>query len=79
MPYNRTNIFNDKLSQSKNSFLVAGKYRTNPKSHIPGGSHVKVVYTDGSSRIYDKIKNAEAYISHLLRYSGDDIAEAFEM
>lgn len=79
MSYNRTNIFNNQLLKTENSFIVDNKYRTNPKSHIPGGGYVKVVYKDGTSRIYNKIKNIEAYISYILRYSNDDIAEAFEL
>ena len=61
MSYNRTNLFNDQISKSSNSFIVGDKYRTNPLSHKPGGSTVKVFYEGGKSRIYDKIKNVEAY------------------
>lgn len=78
MSYNRTNIFNDQLSISKNSFRVARKWRTNPLSQTPGGFFVKVVYKDGSSRIYDNVKNVEAYITYIIRNSEDDILEVAE-
>ena len=71
MSYNRTNTFEKQVSNSKNSYLVAEEYRTNPMSRTFGGSLVKVEYTDGSSRIYDNIKNTTAYI-RMIRRSNDD-------
>lgn len=41
---------------------VAREYRTNPLSHIPGGSDVVVEYHDGRVFGYDWIKNPPAYI-----------------
>lgn len=61
MSYNRTNTFNDQISKSNNSFIVNDEYRTNSLSLQPGGTTVKVHYENGKSRIYDKIKNVEAY------------------
>lgn len=41
---------------------VQDQHRTNELSFQPGGSEVKIVYDDGKSLIYDKIKNTGAYI-----------------
>ena len=70
MSYNRTSIFNELATEAKNSFMVGDDFRTNPLSHRPGGSTVKVTYDNGSSRIYDKVKNVEAYICKIR--SGND-------
>ena len=48
-----------------NSIKVGDSYRTNPLSLKPGGSTVTVYYSDGSSRIYDKIKYTRRYIGSL--------------
>jgi len=79
MSYNRTNIFGRQISDAKDSFIVAEEYRTNPESRVPGGSHVKVEYKNGSSRIYNNIKNTEAYIHRILSYANDDILDVYEM
>jgi hypothetical protein len=42
---------------------VAREYRTNPLSHIPGGSDVVVEYHDGRAFGYDWIKKPSVYIS----------------
>lgn len=47
------------------NFFVGSEYRTNPKSLIPGGYDVKVYYSDKPARVYDKIKNPEAYIERI--------------
>lgn len=65
MSYNRNAVFNNLVKESKNSFVVEDEYRTNPLSHQPGGCTIKVKYNDGSVRIYDKIKNIDAYTSRL--------------
>ena len=74
--YNRSNAFNSLVKNTDNSFKVGDSYRTNSLSKRPGGSSVKAVYADGSSRIYDKIKNTDAYIYHLLNRSNDDVVSA---
>jgi hypothetical protein len=74
--YNRSNAFNSLLKKSSNTFRVGDSYRTNSLSNKPGGVSVKAVFADGTSRIYDKIKNSDAYINHLLNYSNDDIVSA---
>lgn len=45
--------------------LINDSYRTNGLSLTPGGNVVTVVYADGHRRIYDKIKNVEAYASSI--------------
>ena len=55
---------------------VARKYRTNPLSHIPGGSDVVVEYHDGRVFGYDWIKMPSAYIRKffhgIIEYASDD-------
>lgn len=41
---------------------VKDKFRTNPLSLEPGGSQVTVFYDNGTNFVYDKVKNAQAYI-----------------
>lgn len=41
---------------------VKDKYRTNPLSHEPGGHEVSVVYSNGDSFEYDKVKKPGAYV-----------------
>ena len=40
---------------------VLDNYRTNPESHIPGGSVVETFNDKGLRLVYDKIKNPGAY------------------
>lgn len=47
------------------SYKVQDKFRTNPLSLQPGGSTVTVHYSEGNSRIYDKIKSPKGYIGSL--------------
>jgi hypothetical protein len=75
MSYNRNSDFNNLVQESNNSFLVADEYRTNPLSHQPGGCTIKVKYSDGSIRIYDKIKNIAAYTRYLTNSSKSEILE----
>lgn len=54
---------------------VEDEYRTNGLSLIPGGNTVKVIYQNGKSLTYDKIKNPSRYISTLLAKTEDEIAQ----
>lgn len=76
MSYNRNTVFSNLMEESKNSFVVADEYRTNPLSHQPGGCTIKVKYKDGSIRIYDKIKNIDAYTSRLVNVGTVVVLEA---
>ena len=42
--------------------IVKDKFRKNELSFIPGGVTVELIYENGSSRVYDKVKNSEAFI-----------------
>jgi hypothetical protein len=42
-------------------------YRTNPESHIPGGSVVETFNDKGLRLVYDKIKNPCAYIKRITK------------
>jgi hypothetical protein len=42
---------------------VQDEYRTNPLSHQPGGSVVKLFCHDGMVYVYDNIKSPQNYIS----------------
>lgn len=75
MAYNREIIFGELQKQSKKTFKVSDEYRTNPLSKQPGGSTVQVEYSDGSIRIYDKIKNVDAYTKFLYRSKKSEILD----
>ena len=42
---------------------VGDEYRTNPLSLRPGGSVVMVVFSDGRTLEYDKVKSPKKYIA----------------
>lgn len=44
---------------------VADSYRTNPLSKVPGGFEVTILYEDGSSFVYDKVKKPGLYVQSL--------------
>lgn len=46
---------------------VKDSYRTNPESHIPGGSVVETFSDRGIRLVYDKIKNPDAYIRRITK------------
>jgi hypothetical protein len=46
---------------------VKDNYRTNPESHIPGGSVVETFNDKGIRLVYDKIKNPGAYIRRITK------------
>ncbi len=51
------------LNNKKNMcFYVGDDWRKNPKSLIPGGSEVMVMYSNHECKVYDKIKNPKTYI-----------------
>lgn len=51
----------------KKQIKVDDSFRTNELSFQPGGSDVRVVYSDGPDRIYDKIKHVDRYTTNLKR------------
>jgi len=44
------------------SIVVKDKYRKNPLSLEPGGSSVTIIFSDGFSQTYDKIKFPNAFV-----------------
>lgn len=44
---------------------VGDQYRTNNLSLIPGGSIVSVVFNNGTTLDYDKVKSPKKYISRI--------------
>lgn len=46
---------------------VKDNFRTNPESHIPGGSIVETFSDKGIRLVYDKIKNPGAYIRRITK------------
>lgn len=50
---------------------VGDDYRTNPLSHQPGGSTVRVTFKNGSWRDYDKVKHPKSFISKILEIAND--------
>jgi len=53
------------LNSSRKTIIVSDKYRTNPLSHQPGGWTVRVYYQSGVTKVYDKVKNVEAYTRYM--------------
>jgi hypothetical protein len=45
--------------------IISDEHRTNPLSLKPGGYTVKVIYTNGKTYVYDKIKDPARYISRI--------------
>ena len=44
---------------------VGDEYRTNPLSLRPGGSIVSVVFSNGKTLEYDKVKSPKKYVSSI--------------
>jgi hypothetical protein len=53
---------------SKN-LRIAPEYRTNTLSIIEGGKEVTTIYADGTSRVYDNIKDVNSYVRRVKRNS----------
>lgn len=53
---------------------VGDNYRTNPLSHKPGGSVVRVTFKNGNVLDYDKVKHPQAFIKKIME-RGNDIAK----
>lgn len=53
---------------------VRDEFRTNSLSRQPGGYEVTVKYADGTSRIYDKVKDPQRYVS-AIQAKGKSIVE----
>jgi|LakMenEpi03Aug12_release.lakeMendotaPanAssembly.Ray.scaffolds.fasta_scaffold2935315_1 hypothetical protein len=56
-------------------FIVGKKFQTNQLSQTPGGVSVVVKLKDGTERIYENIKNPDAYIKKIKAKS--DILDAY--
>jgi len=52
---------------------VGDQFRTNPLSHKPGGSTVRVILKNGEVRDYDKVKYPDAFIRKILEANGDAV------
>lgn len=48
-----------------NQIFVGDAYRTNPLSQVDGGVTIEIIFTNGTSKIYDKIKSVKKYIKSL--------------
>lgn len=49
------------------TLVVADQFRKNELSLKPGGSSVSVIYSDGSQKVYTKVKNPKAYVSSITK------------
>ena len=47
------------------SIRVKDQHRTNPLSLKPGGQEVTIIYENGQSFIYDKVKNPGLYVKRI--------------
>lgn len=54
---------------------VGDNHRTNPLSHKPGGGEVRITFTTGKFRDYDKVKFPKAFIEKCFDMD-DSILEA---
>jgi hypothetical protein len=45
----------------KGEFYVGDKFRTNAESLVAGGYDVKIILSDGSSKVYTRVKNPTKY------------------
>lgn len=52
-----------------NSYISKDSNRINPMSHTPGGAVVEVIYQDGYSMVYDKVKHPQKYVEAILAKS----------
>ena len=69
-------MINSSFNTENRTLFVSDNYRTNPLSHTPGGSTVKVFYPNGYAKVYDKIKNVEAYTRYMKEnYNVIDVQE----
>jgi AICAR transformylase/IMP cyclohydrolase PurH len=68
MSYSTYGFASTKSKTRNKQFLVAKEYRTNRLSHIDGGGIVKVIQSDGSERVYNNIKDTDAYTYSVERY-----------
>ena len=50
---------------------VGDNHRTNPLSHKPGGSTVRVFFENGTFRDYDKVKHPKSFINKILEIASD--------
>lgn len=57
------------MSNYQGEFYVGDSFRTNPESKIPGGYDVKVFMDDGTSKVYSRIKNPQAYMKKVKKDS----------
>ena len=54
------------------SHKVGDEYRTNPLSHQPGGSTVRILFeSTGNTRDYDKVKHPMAFIKRCYEMDSD--------
>lgn len=52
------------MDNNQRGYFVSDAFRTNHLSLKPGGSTVKIIYTD-HFRVYDKIKYPKSYIEKI--------------
>lgn len=48
-----------------NNLYVGDNFRTNPLSLKPGGYDITVIYENGKSFTYDKVKNPSNYVTRI--------------
>jgi len=49
------------------TIIVHERFRTNELSLRPGGYSVTVVYSNGTQRVYNNVKNPKAYINSIMK------------
>jgi hypothetical protein len=49
------------------TIIVHERFRTNALSLKPGGYSVTVVYSNGTQRVYNNVKNLSAYVNSIVK------------
>jgi hypothetical protein len=49
------------------TIIVHERFRTNVLSLKPGGYSVTVVYSNGTQRVYNNVKNPSAYVNSIVK------------
>lgn len=49
------------------TIIVHERFRTNELSLRPGGYNVTVIYSNGTQRVYNNVKNPKAYINSIAK------------
>lgn len=58
---------------------MKNKYVKNPLSEIPGGSTVKIVFTDGKEQFQENVKYPNKYAERVVADNGNTVAAIYDV